>query len=634
MHEAAMSAEVSPQDFGGLVTGCRDRGSDHATAADCVRLGRRLLEGHDLLTALETLRDGLERWPDDVGLLQAMSLAWSRAGMPEEAVHILGKLVAAGQRDAETIGLLAAARKRIGLAVGSQGTAHIRSARALYEEAYGRERTTWLGINAATLARLLGDEACAIAVARDVIALCHEKLAASAGEGDYWISATMAEAALVLDDLTAAEEWARRSRCLVGGRLGMLDTTRRQFTTLLEHAGHDPRLVDDWLPMPAVVLFAGHMFDLPGRPEPRFPEDRCSAVAATIRNWVAARDVGCGFSSAACGGDILSQEALAATGAERCVVLPFPEDAFLQRSVDRNGSGDWGGRFRRVIAGARLICASRSPLWRDELSFDYSNQLIIGLARSRAVQLGAALEALVVWNGRRGDGGGGTASVVSTCQRLGIPVRTIDPLTHLDAARECSVGERAEAESAGTVAADRSLGAVLFADAVGFSRLPDGQVPLFVDVFLGRIATVVDRYGPERITVRETWGDGLFFVFPRLEDAALFSLDVAELVNGTDWLSEGFSTQLKLRTALHHGPMYPVRDPITGRSAVCGAHIAQGARLEPKTPPGRVYATEAFAARAALEGHQSFRCAFVGQLDFDKRYGTFPAYVVSRTARQ
>lgn len=103
-------------------------------------------------------------------------------------------------------------------------------------------------------------------------------------------------------------------------------------------------------------------------------------------------------------------------------------------------------------------------------------------------------------------------------------------------------------------------------------------------------------------------------------------------MNGTDWLSEGFATQLKLRTALHHGPMYPVRDPIAGRRGVCGAHIAQGARLEPKTPPGQVYATEAFAARAALEGHDAFRCTFVGRLDFDTRYGTFPAYVVSRTA--
>jgi adenylate cyclase len=605
---------------------------DRSTAADCVRLGRQLLDGHALFDALEVFRTGLERWPHDVGLRQAMALTWSRAGMPEEAVDILGSLVSDGHRDAETIGLLAAARKKIGLAAGSSGTSDLRAALALYEEAYGRERTTWHGVNAATLARLLGDDARAVDMARDVIALCHGQLALPGGDGDYWGAATMAEASLVLDDLEGAEAWSRRARSLVGGRLGMLGTTRMQFAALLEHAGHDRKLVDDWLPMPAVVLFAGHMTDLPGRATPRFPEDRCPAVATAIRGWLAARDVGFGFSSAACGGDILFQEALAATGAERSVVLPFPEEAFLHTSVDRDGSEGWGPRFRHVIAGARLVCASRTPLWRAELSYHYANQLILGLARNRALQLGAAIEALVVWDGRRGDGDGGTASVVATCVRLGIPVWAIDPRAHDDAARECSPHEQARTESAVAPGADLSLGAVLFADALGFSRLPDGQVPLFVEAFLGRIAAVVDRYGPERITVRETWGDGLFFVFPRLEDAALFALDVAELVNGTDWQSEGFSTQLKLRTALHYGPMYPIRDPITGRDAVCGAHIAQGARLEPKTPPGQVYATEAFAARAALEGHQSFRCVFVRQLEFDKRYGTFPAYVVARSA--
>jgi hypothetical protein len=179
---------------------------------------------------------------------------------------------------------------------------------------------------------------------------------------------------------------------------------------------------------------------------------------------------------------------------------------------------------------------------------------------------------------------------------------------------------------------EQCLGATLFADALGFSKLPDAEVPLFVETFLGRIATVVDRYGEERIPVRETWGDGLFFVFPRLDDTALFALDVADLVNGIDWQAEGFSTSLTLRTALHHGPMYPIRDPITGRSAVCGAHITQAARLGPKTLPGHAYATEAFAARAALEGHSSFGCTFVKQLEFDKRYGTFPTYMISRPA--
>ena len=63
-------------------------------------------------------------------------------------------------------------------------------------------------------------------------------------------------------------------------------------------------------------------------------------------------------------------------------------------------------------------------------------------------------------------------------------------------------------------------------------------------------------------------------------------------------------------------------------AGLCGAHIAQAARLGPKTPPDHVYATEAFAARAALEGHSSFRCTCVKQLEVDKRYGTFPTYMI------
>ena len=371
----------------------RTEEGDQLSAAEYLRLGRSSLDAHALFDAIEILRTGLERWPDDVGLRQAMALAWSRAEAPEAAVDILARLVAEGQRDAETLGLLAAARKKLGLAAGDRGTADLRAALALYEEAYGRERTTWHGANVATLARLLGDEAYAVDVAGDVIALCGERLASPGGDGDYWVAATMAEANLVLDDLAAAEEWSRRARDLVGGRLGMLGTTRRQFMALLDHAGHDRRLVDDWLPMPAVVLFAGHMIDRPDRTPPRFPEDRCPAVAAAIRAWLGGREVGCGFSSAACGADILFQEALADCGADRRVILPFPEEMFLRTSVDPDGSGAWGERFRAVIAAARVVRASRTPLRHPELSYAYANQLILSLARSRAEQLGAPLEA-------------------------------------------------------------------------------------------------------------------------------------------------------------------------------------------------------------------------------------------------
>jgi adenylate cyclase len=628
----------APSELAALVTAWREGNHAHLSAAEYARLGRLLIDDHALFDAVELLRTGLDRWSGDHGLRQALALAWSRSEAPAEAVEILSGLVAEGAQDPETIGLLAAAKKRLGLAAGRPGAGDLESARELYATIFRSQREVWHGINAATLAALLGKDELARDTAREVMALCRNQLAEPGAGQDYWLAATMAEAALVLEDLAAAEEWARRAHGLVDGRFGMLNSTRRQLAALCDQRGRDRRIIDQWLPMPAVVLFAGHMVDLPSRPTPRFPPGTCPAVGRTIRSWLDDRRVGFGFSSAACGGDILFQEALADIGAERCVVLPFPTEAFRQTSVDRDGTDTWGRRFETVMAtAARMVCASRTPLRDHALSFEYANQLILGLARSRALQLDAPLEALVVWDGKPGDSGGGTAHVVATCRSLGITVHRIDPQS--PAPSHCSAPvlsstpmlfPQASVLSSAPAALDRSLGAVLFADAVGFSRLSDGEMPLFVDCFQGRIAALVDRYGRQRVPVRETWGDGLFFQFPTLEDAALFALDLTEMVNGTDWQALGFSERLRLRVALHFGPMYPTRDRITGRPAVCGAHIAQAARLEPKTPPGQVYATEAFAARAALQGHPSFRCTFDRQLEFDKHYGTFPSFVVTR----
>src|SRR6202011_3795386 len=70
-----------------------------------------------------------------------------------------------------------------------------------------------------------------------------------------------------------------------------------------------------------------------------------------------------------------------------------------------------------------------------------------------------------------------------------------------------------------------SVMAVLFADAVGYGKLTEEQVPRFVEHFLGAVAGLVARSG--RVPVgRNTWGDGLYFVFEQVRDAGLFALDL------------------------------------------------------------------------------------------------------------
>ena len=52
--------------------------------------------------------------------------------------------------------------------------------------------------------------------------------------------------------------------------------------------------------------------------------------------------------------------------------------------------------------------------------------------------------------------------------------------------------------------------------------------------------------------------------------------------------------------------------------------------MEPITPPGEVYASQAFAALAAAEGAPGFACDYAGQTPLPKGYGMLPTYHLRR----
>lgn len=87
----------------------------------------------------------------------------------------------------------------------------------------------------------------------------------------------------------------------------------------------------------------------------------------------------------------------------------------------------------------------------------------------------------------------------------------------------------------------------------------------------------------------------------------------------------------RLSPALHTGPVLECDDPITERFNCTGTHVSRAARLEPKTPPGQVYASQAFAAMCVEDEVTDFRCEYVEQLDWAKSYGSFPTFVLRRT---
>jgi len=127
--------------------------------------------------------------------------------------------------------------------------------------------------------------------------------------------------------------------------------------------------------------------------------------------------------------------------------------------------------------------------------------------------------------------------------------------------------------------------------------------------------------------MKNTWGDGLFFVFADVGSAGRFALELRDRVKATRWKARGLP-ELDLRIGLHAGPVYGCIDPVTERRNYIGSHVSRAARIEPVTPPGNVYASQPFAALAAAERGLEFKCDYVGQTAMAKKYGTFPTYVV------
>jgi len=409
---------------------------------------------------------------------------------------------------------------------------------------------------------------------------------------------------------------------------------------LLRHWKADPSEIERCLQIPRVAVFAGHLIDQSGRGTPRFPKELEPTVANAIRQRLEEVGAGVGYSSAACGSDILFLEAMLDRGGEVVVVLPYEREQFIRDSVSVIPGSRWRARFERVLEHAtRVVTASTQRLEIGGISHDYANQLLLGLASIRASQLETELTAVAMWDGLYGDGPGGTASAVERWRAIGLLVEIID-LVRLR--KEAGTRFRAETAKARSRSKPKSrrekqahhqfasrIMSMLFADAVGFSRLSEQEVPHFVQHFLGAIGRMISKL-PREIVAKNTWGDGLYLVFSNVEAAGNFALDLCDLMTTKRWERCGLPSGLSLRVALHAGPVYEFNDPVTGSRSYGGTHVSRAARIEPITPPDQVYASEAFAAMAAAQRVTSFDLDYAGQTPMAKGYGTFPTYHVRR----
>lgn len=597
------------------------------------------------LLAYNELQQALERNPSDFRLRQLQGLALTRSGALRRANEVLTGLREDGCTDAETMGPLARTHKDLALAAKDPDDheRHLLAAHEIYEAAYrnsiARDAVSeayYTGINAATMALLRRQVGDARKIAAEVEQLCRRALTEVPGGSaeEYWPRATLAEAALILGELDLAQKRYREAAGLAGTNYGDLSSTRHQANILLDHLEVDPSWLDTAIKVPPVLVFTGHMIDAPNRNEPRFPLQMAEKVRSRIQSVIETLRPAAAYGSAACGADILCLEAVQELGGELHIVLPFAADQFRAESVEFCGQGDWGERFHRLLDDAsEVMVISEKPPPSGASAFEYANLVMTGLARLRSQVLDTDLFGLAIWDGSIAGDVGGTSSVVDMWHRYGIETEQINPLPSegrsLAAMASCHTAKPVSGSREDEPDFQYAIRAMLFADAVGYSRLLEEQIPLFFQHYIGAIASYNKgtRHAPDHI---ETAGDGMYMVFGDPHAAGHYALELSELIAGRDWPALGLPADTSVRIGLHCGPVYIGRDPITGAPLYTGIHTSRTARIEPITPPGHVYASGAFAAVAAARQTQGLRFSYIGRTQLAKQYGALPLYHVKR----
>ncbi len=614
----------------------------------CARMCRHLEQGAPW-DACDIFRDEIALHPEDAMLLYWGALAHARSGAATRAHALLDQAErAAGACDhlADILSLRGRlwkdAYQREPDKPGARAMAE--RARQQYLAAHALRHDVYPGINAAALSWLLGDHAEAQVLARDIVA----QLTSKAGPLTFWDHATIGEAELLLGQFDrAAQSYAYAYR-QVAGDAGSVATMRRQLRLL---ARVIPEAVDvlQRLPAPDVVAFAGHMIDAPERAVPRFPATLVPAVRAAMREHVAGLNTPIVYTSAACGADLVFIEVALEAGAEVNVVLPFDRDDFARTSVAIAGD-EWIERFDAALSGAtRVVMATDERYLGDDVLFDQAAMLLEGLSMLRAAQLQTVPSLYcVIDEAFPGLVGGTKASFDRWMTHVG-PPRALDlsqlraqsglgeaavihgPVQPTAMPGTPSLPQSAAGQTAPMLAArpQRSLKTLLFADFTGFSRVHDAMAPFFQESFW-KIAAEEIEAATVKPLLASTWGDALYVVFDAPRNGAEFALSFLERMLGVDWMSLGLSEATPIRIALHAGPVFRGFDPIIGRDNYFGSSVTKAARIEPVTPPGMVYTSEAFAATLAATGRDQFALEYMGRLALAKGYGESRIYRLDR----
>ena len=310
--------------------------------------------------------------------------------------------------------------------------------------------------------------------------------------------------------------------------------------------------------------------------------------------------------------DLVLAELLLQRGHPLQLVLPYRPERLIEATRLRLGTA-WATRLERCLASAARVHAERGFL-EDELGWAAGNvtERALGLALLTASRAGGSLYIVDV------DPRQQPLHISAPARLVAAEKLAQKALTRL----------YAEEPPAPAPTGRRMVG-LIFADFAGFQRLEDTVLPQFWAGPMRAIAHLLTRHG-NRVLLKNTWGDALHAVTEDALTAATIMADIQQYMELQRLKPEAPLAGLTLRIAGHYAPAYESFDPIHGARTYYGTQLSLTARVEPVTPPGQIYATEAFAARLAVENAEQFALEYTGEIELAKRFGAYRLYSLRR----
>ncbi|MSU23824.1 MAG: DUF4071 domain-containing protein [Opitutus sp.] len=601
------------------------------------KMAKEAASAGQLLTAIEVARDGLARFGSSRKLRQQMALALAQTGALDGAREMLAELLKESVTDEETLCLQGRVYKEMWRHANDprEATDALQRSSRCYEDAFTLNEAYYPGINLAFTLAARGERYAAEKCAKTVAKLCRTQVKEAEGAPDGWLLGTLAEALTHRGEIQEAAEFYRQVAAAFAGRWRDLASMRRQAREILGFAGQPQDWLNQCFDFPTVAVFSGHMVDPVGRVPARFAAEREPEIREQISRHLKQVKAAYGYSSAACGGDILFCECLLEMDAKVNLVLPCPVNEFKRQSVSFGGP-DWERRFHNVLGLSTTILIANPSEYSgansdatSSMALIYANRIMTGMAVLQAQALDLDLKPITLWDGKPAVKAGGTGSVVEEWRRRQLNPFVISPGPAVVAGAPVPASGAEAPPTPKPPGLQQEIKAMLFAEVMNFKKIAEHQMPAFIAEFKGAVARLLASM-PAGPAVSESWGRSNYFVYDGLGDAALFALELRDTVARTNWGQLGLPADLGIRAVLHAGPVYSYDDPVLKRRSCIGSHVNRAARVEPITPQGQIYVTQEFAALCGAEGVAAVGFEFLGRLPTAKLFEDAPLYRLGR----